>query len=504
MSNAPGSVSLVGAGPGDPGLLTLRAAEALHGADALLYDALVSDAIVALAPASCERVFVGKRGGAHAMPQDEIERLMIAKARAGQAVVRLKGGDPFVFGRGGEEAQALRAAGVAFDVVPGISSAVAAPAYAGIPLTHRELAPGFTVVTGHEDPTKPASLADWDKLADASRTLVVLMATATLADVAERLVAHGLDGETPATIVQNGTLPDQRTVEATVATIAGAAAREKIGSPAVLVVGRVARLRDELRWFDSAALFGKRVLITRAGGQSDAFAQRLLARGAEPIVAPTIAIEPPDDTRGADDAIAALASFDWIAFTSQNGVEAFFERLARHGGDARRIGAARVAAIGERTAERIRSYGVVPDLTPSTFVSEEAARELIAQSRAGDRVLIYGASESREVLPAALERAGRRTTAVAAYKTVVATDAAFGEKAARADVWTFTSASTVRGFAELVGAQIAAAQGKCVACIGPITAQAARAAGMHVDVVARVSTTVALLDALQAHFEGAQ
>ncbi len=350
-----GIVHLVGAGPGDPGLLTLRAAELLRTADVLLYDALVADAILALAPPECERIFVGKRRGAHAMPQPGIERLMIEKARAGRRVVRLKGGDPFVFGRGGEEAQALRAAGVAFDVVPGISSAIAAPAYAGIPLTHREHAASFTVVTGHEDPAKPASTLNWAKLADPQRTLVLLMATATLGEIARQLIEHGLDASTPVAIVQDGTRPTQRTLSGTLATIAEEAARAKVGSPAVAVIGGVAGLRDSLRWFDTGALFGKRVLITRAGHQSDAFARALLERGAEPISAPTIAIEPPRDARAADDAFGELASFAWIVFTSQNGVDAFFERLAARGRDARAIAGAKVAAIGERTSERLRA-----------------------------------------------------------------------------------------------------------------------------------------------------
>jgi uroporphyrinogen III methyltransferase / synthase len=496
-----GKVHLVGAGPGDPGLLTLRAAELLRVADVLLYDALVADAIVALAPPDCERIFVGKRRGAHAMPQDEIARLMIEKARAGKRVVRLKGGDPFVFGRGGEEAQALRAAGVAFDVVPGISSAVAAPAYAGIPVTHREYAASFTVVTGHEDPTRPASALDWAKLADPQRTLVLLMATATLGEIAEQLIAHGLDGSTPVAVVQDGTRPSQRTVSGSLATIAAEVGRANVGSPAVVVVGGVARLRDTLRWFDAGALFGKRVLITRAGHQSDAFARALLERGAEPLSAPTIAIEPADDSRAADDALAELASFAWIAFTSQNGVDAFFERLAAHGADARALAGAKVSAIGERTAERLERYGIHADLVPAVYISEEVAEAIIARSQPGDRVLLYRASEARDALPRELEAAGRRVTVVAAYKTVVPHDPDFAQKVARSDVLTFTSASTVRGFVTQLGSSGAtAARGKCVACIGPITAEAARAAGLNVDVVASVYTTAGILEALEAYF----
>src|SRR5579871_2392662 len=285
-----GKVYLVGAGPGDPGLLTLRAAEVLRTADVLLYDALASDAVVAFAPPDCERIFVGKRGGEHAIAQIEIEALLIAKARERGRVVRLKGGDPFVFGRGGEEAQALRNAGIAFEIVPGISSALAVPAYAGIPVTHRDHAASFTVFTGREDPAKPASTLDWAKLADPHRTLVALMATANLREIARRLIDGGLRPETPVAVIQDGTRPSQRTACGTLETIADDVARAKIGSPAIVIVGGVVRLRDRLRWFDTGPLFGKRVAITRAGAQSESFARALLQRGAVPIVAPAIAI----------------------------------------------------------------------------------------------------------------------------------------------------------------------------------------------------------------------
>ncbi|MGB8965345.1 MAG: uroporphyrinogen-III C-methyltransferase [Candidatus Cybelea sp.] len=502
-NSARGRVYLIGAGPGDPGLLTLRGAELLRSADVLLYDALANDRIVGLVPPACERIFVGKRGGNHAVAQSEIEALMIAKAREGKLVVRLKGGDPFVFGRGGEEAQALHAAGIGFEIVPGISSALAVPAYAGIPVTHREHAASFTVLTGHEDPSKPASTLDWEKLADPHRTLVLLMATANLREIAQQLIAHGLAGQTPAAAVQNGTEPNQRTVLGTLATIADEVAAASLGSPAVVVVGGVASLREQLRWFDTSPLFGKSVLITRAGEQSDAFACALLGYGAAPIIAPTIAIVAPDDAQGADGLVGGLASYDWIVFTSQNGVDAFFRRLGARNGDARSLAGIEVAAIGDRTAERLASYGVRADLVPSTFISEEVAHALIARSQLGERVVLFRAQEARDTLPQMLRDAGLSVTDVAAYKTVVAGDDAFGEKVARADILTFTSASTVRGYSALLGgdeAAAAAATGKSVACIGPITAQAAREIGLRVDVIASVYTTSGLLDALEAHF----
>ena len=497
-----GRVVLVGAGPGDPGLLTMAAARALACADVLLYDALASDPIVALAPSTCERIYVGKRGGTHEMPQGEIEALMIARAREGNVVVRLKGGDPFVFGRGGEEAQALRAAGIAFEIVPGISSAIAAPAYAGIPVTHRAFNPVLTIATGHEDPAKPSSTLDWSKLADPHRTLVLLMAMSNLERICARLIEHGLPASTPVAVIQDGTRPTQRTATGTLASIAAEAARAGLAAPAIVVVGGVVELREDLRWFDCRPLFGKRVLITRPARQAQEFARALYARGVEPILASTIAIVPPDDAAAAHRAIDDLSSYRWIVFTSQNGVDAFFDRLAALDSDARYIGATRVAAIGAKTAERLREFGVRADLVPGAFVSEEIARALLQATHSGDRILIYRAQEARDVLPQMLEDAGRKPHVVAAYKTVFDVDPDFAHKVARADVITFTSASTVRGYVELLGGTAPAreaARNKLIACIGPITAETADECGLHIDVVADVFTTEGLLDALEAH-----
>jgi uroporphyrinogen III methyltransferase / synthase len=489
-------VYLVGGGPGDPGLLTMRAADVLAHADLLVYDALANEAILSLAPASCEYV------GRSAMTQEEIDALLVREARAGKCVVRLKGGDPFVFGRGGEEARTLRAAGVDFEIVPGISSAIAVPAYAGIPLTHREEASLFTVVTGHEDPAKPESTIDWARLADPHRTLVILMPLANLAAIAKRLVAGGLDPATPAAVIGDGTRPTQRTVTAPLVHIAAAAAEALVGSPALAVIGSVVALRNDLRWFDCRPLFGKRVLITRPAHQAQEFARALYARGVEPILASTIVIAPPDDPYPAHRAIDRIESYAWIVFTSQNGVDAFFDRLHALDADARLIGRSRIAAIGTKTAQRLRRNGVRADLVPGAFISEEVALALIESTNEGDEVLIYRAQEARDVLPQMLQDAGRRPTVVAAYKTLFDADPHFGEKVECADVLTFTSASTVRGFSELLGGRErakAAGGGKIVACIGPITADAAQEAGLHVDVVADVYTTDGLLDALEAH-----
>lgn len=497
-----GIVFLVGAGPGDPGLLTLRAAAALARADVLLYDALASDATVAMARPACERIFVGKRGGNHAMPQEQIEELMVEKAREGKTVVRLKGGDPLVFGRGGEEAQRLHAHGIPFEIVPGISSAIAAPAYAGIPVTHREYNTAFTIATGHEDPTKPESTIDWAKLADPHRTLVLLMAMGNLDAIARRLIEHGLTADTPVAVIQDGTRPTQRTVTGTLESIADLVRSAGLQAPAIVIVGEVVQLRDELRWFDRTALFGKRILITRPAHQAAEFARALYARGVEPVLGSTIAIVPPDDIHAAHRAIDELASYGWLVFTSQNGVDAFFARLASLDADARYVGTTKVAAIGAKTAERLREHGIRADLVPSAYISEEIGRALIEATRDGERILIYRAQEARDVLPEMLEDAGRAPTVVAAYKTIFDVDPHFREKVESADVLTFTSASTVRGFIELLGGNeraVTAARGRLVACIGPITAEAAEGAGLHVDVVADVYTTEGLLDALEAH-----
>jgi len=494
---------LVGAGPGDPGLLTLRALRAIETADVLLYDALVGDGVLAMASPRCERIYVGKRGNDHAMAQTAIEAVMIAQASAGRYVVRLKGGDPFVFGRGGEEAHALRAAGLDFEVVPGISSALAAPAYAGIPLTHRAFNAAFTVASGREDPAKPASRLDWDKLADEHRTLVFLMAAGNLSEITHRLISHGLPESTPVAVVQDGTRPSQRTCVSTLQTIAADAERAGIGAPAVVVVGNVVALRDDLAWFDRLPLFGKRVLVTRPAAQSADFARNLALRGAEPVLAPVIAVEPPSDPLAAHRSIDELDSYDWVVFTSANGVDAFFERLAALDADARYLNGRRVAAIGAMTGLRLQRFGVRADLIPADFVSEEIARALIEAAHSGDRVLVYRAEEARDILPQMLNDAGLEATVVAAYRTATVHDPLFAEKVESADILTFTSASTARGFAENYDnpeRAAAAARGKSVACIGPITAAAAGAIGIAADVVATTFTTDGLIAALEAHF----
>jgi uroporphyrinogen III methyltransferase/synthase len=503
LSGKAGRVSLVGAGPGDPGLLTLRAAHLLRTAQVLLYDALATDAIVALAPETCERIFVGKRGGNHAMPQHEIEALAVAKARDGKHVVRLKGGDPFVFGRGGEEAQTLAAAGVAFEIAPGISSALAAPAYAGIPVTHRDYNTAFTVATGHEDPLKNASTLDFAKLADPHRTTIFLMAMGNLDAICSQLLANGMPEATPVAVISDGTRPTQRTVTGTLITIGDAVRREGIGAPAIVVVGSVVATREQIRWFDTAPLFGKRILVTRPVSGARGFAAAVRARGAEPILAPTISIEPPDDEASAHATLDRLDSFAWVVFSSRNAVDAVFAHLDATGGDARSFGRARVAAIGPRTAGLLRERGIRADLIPNAYVSEELTSALIAATQPSDAVAILRAQDGRDVLQQTLADAGRIITSVPLYRTVSVRDARFARDVERAEILTFLSASAMRGYIEnFADANVAvqAARGKVVACIGPVVADAAREVGLHVDVQPDGYTGDEMLDALEEFF----
>lgn len=498
-SDARPRVSLVGAGPGDPGLLTVRAAELLRDAEVLLYDALASDEIVDLTPPDCERIFVGKRGGDHAMSQSEIEALMLRKAAQGKRVVRLKGGDPFVFGRGGEEAQTMRRAGVPFEIVPGITSAIAAPAYAGIPVTHREFNAAFTVVTGHEDPNKPLSTVDWKRFAGPQQTLVLLMAVGRLDEIARELLSAGLPPDHPAAVISNGTRTDQRTLVATLSTIAARAREAGLSAPAVVVVGEVVRLREEIEWFERSPLFGRRVLVTRPCGHSEGFVRALRAAGAQPVVAPTIEIGPPDDLGSSARALDQLSSYAWIVFTSQSGVRNFFQALRSRGKDARAIGAAHVAAIGPATAAALEANGVRADLVPREHVAESLGGALLERSRAADRMLIYRAQEARDVLVEMLAASGRTVDVAHAYKTRVLHDPQFAQKVEDCDILTFTSSSTVAGFIENLGGGEGARQaasGRIIACIGPVTAQSARDAGLNVSIVADSYTEQGLMQAL--------
>jgi len=508
-----GRVFLVGAGPGAPDLITLRGAAVMGRADVIVYDALVSPEILRLAPASAERIFAGKKGGEErSVEQAEINRILIEHARAGRRVVRLKGGDPFIFGRGGEEAEALAAAGIAFEVVPGVTSATAAPAFAGIPLTHRERGSFVAFITGHQDSTKDADAAiPWDDLARAARgrgTLVILMATARMDAHLARLAAAGLGVETPAAAIQWGTTAAQKTVVATIGTLADEAARAGLKAPAVIVVGECAALGRELNWFETMPLFGRRIVITRAAHDASDFATRIRALGGEAVEFPTIETAPPSSYEILDRAIAEIGSFDWIIFSSANGVDHFVDRMRTNARDLREIGRAEIAAIGPITANRVRRYALTVAAMPAEYRAE-AVVEVIGTDRiAGARILIPRAEVAREVLPEMLRQRGAREVVVApTYRTVIPTGAEADAGRMRAliaagsiDLVTFTSSSTVTNFAAMTGVPIA---GIKAAAIGPITAETARVLGLEV-VAAPVSYTVeALIAAIAEYYAGA-
>jgi uroporphyrinogen III methyltransferase/synthase len=497
-----GHVALVGAGPGDPGLLTLRAAERLAQADVVIYDRLVSADVLAFIPPTAERIYVGKEAGAHALDQAGINALLVERARAGQRVVRLKGGDPFVFGRGGEEAEALAAAGISFEIVPGVTSAVAVPAYAGIPVTHRQIATSFAVTTGHEDPTKGLETVNWPALAQGADTLVVLMGVGALDDIVGRLLAAGRSPQTLAAVVRWGTTPEQQTVVAALAVLPQAVRDAGLRPPALLVVGEVVRLRERLRWFDRRPLFGKRILVTRTREQASRLVRLLSDLGARPIEVPSIAVVDPPDWQPADGALQTLAVYDWLVLTSANGVRKLFARLAHLGGDARWLAPVRVAAIGPATAAALREHGIAADLVPTEYRGAAVAQALVEAGVASQRVLLARAADVPEELAARLRAAGADVQEVPLYRTVVPEDAApRAREALRAgvDIITFTSSSTVRNLLTLAGPERERVGQAVIACIGPVTAETARALGLRVDVVAREYTIEGLVAALVEH-----
>jgi len=503
---APGKVYLIGGGPGDPGLLTLRGREILARADVVVYDFLANEALLEHARPGTEVIFMGKRGGGLTRPQAEIDALLVDRARRGKIVARLKGGDPILFGRGGEEALALAEAGVPFEIVPGVSSAIAVPAYAGIPVTHRDLASSVAIVTGHEDPRKGKATVDWARTAPGTGTLVFLMATAFLDRIAEALIRGGRDPGTPAAVIRWGTRPSQQTVTAPLSEIARAALLSGIGPPTVFVVGEVARLRERLRWFEKRPLFGKRILVTRAHGQAGALADRLREEGAEVIGFPLITLHDPDDWGPLDRAIRALPGYDGVLFTSANTVERFFPRLEDAGLDARSLAGKLVGAIGPETAAALARRGLRADVVPESFVAESLADALAARMPLeGKRFLLPRAREAREALPDRLREAGAHCDVVEVYRTVPPEGAAARLEAILAegvDVVTFTSSSTARNFAALLpeGRTPALLSGTVVACIGPITARTALDLGIKTEIVAPSYTAAGLAQAIVDHF----
>jgi uroporphyrinogen III methyltransferase / synthase len=484
------TVYLVGAGPGDPGLMTRRSLELIASADAILYDRLIPPGALDGARPDAELRYVGKQPGGHSMGQDEINALLVELGRSREVVVRLKGGDPFVFGRGGEEAQALADAGVAFEVVPGVTAGVAAPAYAGIPVTHRDDASAVAFVTGHEDPEKPESALDWPALAAFPGTLVLYMGVRNLAAIAQRLMESGRAASEPAAVVERGTLPGQRTVSGTLGDIAQRVSDAGLRAPAITLVGPVARLRDGLAWLERRPLFERTVVVTRARAQASGLAARLAALGAQVVEAPAIRIEPRPPAE-VDPVVRCIADFPFVILTSPNGASLLSQSLERSGLDARALAGATVAAIGPGTAAELRRSGIRADVVPPRSIAESLVEALAEVPVTGKRVLVARAAEARDVLPEALVERGAEVEILPLYDTVAEP---MTEPIGEADYVTFTSSSTVRFF--LQNASIP--NGARIVSIGPVTSETARGLGLRVDVEAPQHDVDGLVDALLA------
>jgi uroporphyrinogen III methyltransferase/synthase len=502
-------VFLVGAGPGHPGLITLRAVECLARADFILYDRLVSPRLLDHAPPTAERVCVEDLPGCHPERWPHIRQALLDAARTGKCVVRLQGGDPFLFGRGGEEAEALREAGIAYEVVPGVTSGLAAPAFAGIPVTHRLHSSAVAFVTGHEYPDKPDSRLDWSALARFPGTLVIFMGVARLGRIVESLLAHGKDPRTPAAAIHRGSTPVQRTVESTLGELPNAVEAVELKAPSLFVIGEVAALRSRLGWFESRPLFGKRVLVTRPREQCVALCARLESLGAVPSILPLLDIRDPADWTLVDQAIERLGRYQWLVFTSVNGVEYFLRRLRQTGHDLRALGGIRLAAIGPETADALRNYHLEPDLVPAEYSSEGLAAAL-RERVAGQRVLLARADRGRELLRDELERIAE-VDQVAVYRQVDVADGATGivEQIGRGEIdfVTLTSSNVAKGFAGLLDA---AARERIVegvvrlVAISPVTGSVLREQGLPVAGEATEYTTAGLVHALATLAGGAK
>jgi uroporphyrinogen III methyltransferase/synthase len=479
---------LVGAGPGDGGLLTVRAAQLIATADVILYDRLIPPDALAGARPDAELVFVGKEGGGEQVPQEATNELLLRHARSGRTVVRLKGGDPFVFGRGGEEALVLREAGIPFEVVPGITAGIAAPAYAGIPVTHRNVASAVAFVTGHENPAKPETALDWPALAAFPGTLVFYMGVRALERIATQLVAGGRSPDTPVAVVERGTMPSQRTTHATLATVVASAAEAGVQAPAVTVVGDVAALGAELAWLGARPLLGRRIAVTRARAQASPMAARLRSLGADVVEAPAIRTRTLDDVE-----LPWLAGHDLLVLSSPNGVHELFALLEREGRDARALGGHRIAAMGPGTARALREHGIVADVVPQRAVAEGLVEAL--DGMPVSRALLVRGREGRDVLPDALQERGCQVAVLALYETIAEPLDPATLAATRAADWvTFTSASTVRFLAEAAGGALP--DGPRLASIGPATSAALREHGREPDLEADPHTPDGLVDAL--------
>lgn len=500
-----GRVYLVGAGPGDPDLITLRGLRLLRDADVVVHDRLIDTRLLDHCRPDVELVDAGKFPGGRGQTQERISGLLIERAREGKRVVRLKGGDPFIFGRGGEEAEALRDAGIPYEISPGVTSAVAAPAYAGIPLTHRDHASAFTVITGNVAPGRPEMDTDWPAVARMPGTLVILMGWSRAEEIVSALIAAGKPTDTPAAIVSRGATADQKSVSGRLSDVVNAATRAGLGAPAVIVVGEVARLHERLNWYEALPLFGRRVMVTRTRTQASGLSARLAELGASPVEIPTIEIRSLEDFSELDSYLRKLSEFDWIAFTSANAARAVCDRLMDIGMDMRAFHAVKVAAVGRATSSELLKRGVRADLTPDRATSGGLASALVEHGVGGKRILLPRSDIATTQFPDRLRSNGAIVREVDAYRTVTPNEARSAVREAicqGVDAITFTSSSTVTNLLRLLDGDVSPLSGVAVACIGPVTAATASGCGLKVDIVSEVAATDSLADALVEFFSG--
>ncbi len=501
-------VYLVGAGPGDPGLITVKGRECIQNADVIIYDYLAAPALLKHARKSAELIYVGKKGGDHTLSQDEINALIVEKAKSGGIVTRLKGGDPYIFGRGGEEAEVLFKAGISFEIVPGVTSAIAAAAYAGIPLTHRKLTSTLAFVTGHEDPDKEETGINWSSLATGIGTLVFFMGAKNLPNITKSLIDHGKSPDTPIALIRRGTTPGQKTVSGTLDTIVEKARVAGLKAPAIIVVGEVVNLRQTLKWFEDRPLLGKRIVVTRARQQASDLVRLLSDQGAECLEYPTIEIMPPKDPEPLKQAVENLSAYDWIVFTSVNGVIYFFEQLFAAGKDVRALGRMQTAAIGPATAERLLEFGLTSDIVPETYRAESVVEAFEKVKLKGKKILLPRAREARPILPKELTKMGAAVHEIPAYETLKAVentdDLVQKLKDNQIDLITFTSSSTVKNFKALLPPDDfkTLMQGVVIASIGPITSDTAAELGFEVQITAESYTIPGLVEAILQNYQG--
>ena len=507
-----GKVYLVGAGPGDPGLITVRGKSLLERAEVVVYDYLASPKLLKHVPADAELIYVGKKGGGHhAHTQEEINQMLVDHTLAGKVVVRLKGGDPFIFGRGGEEIEELFAAGAPFEIVPGVTSATAAATYAGIPITHRDYTASVAFLTGHEDPTKEKSNIDWEKLATGAGTLVVYMGIKNLPIIVENLIKYGRDPKTPVAVVRWASTPEQRSVVGTLETIADVVAGAGIKPPSLIIVGEVVNLRDTIDWYEKRPLFGKRIVVTRTREQASGLVAGLEEFGANCLEYSTINIEPLDNYDDFDEELERLQEYHWILFTSLNAVKYFFKRLYEKGMDARDLKGPDIAVVGKSTADLLLQYGLNADLIPPVFTGEGLAESLLDQGVEGRNILIPRAKQAREILPETLRGAGAQVTVAPIYQNCpvegdkASIRAEFAEN--KVDMVTFTSSSTVRNFLDMIDAQDqeelkGLLEGVKIAAIGPITAKTVTDNGLQVDVQPEQFTISDMVSAVVDYYSG--